>query len=88
MIDLDPIAAEYAPRPKRKYTVAARALAARRANPERAEAVPRKHRVITGLLHATGLARLGCRHMNRCLEPEGPPSPPIKIAPSQSHYAI
>jgi hypothetical protein len=42
MIDLDPIVTDYAPRPKRKYTVTDRVVAACRANLEHANAVPRE----------------------------------------------
>jgi hypothetical protein len=57
MIDLDPVIAEYALRPKRKYTVTERVVAACRANLEHANAVPREIR-----FRSTEKQRRACHH--------------------------
>lgn len=57
MIDLQPIVADYAPRPKRKYTVTDRVRAACRANLERANAVPWEIR-----FRSTEKRRHACHH--------------------------
>jgi len=61
MIDLQPVPADFTPRPKRKYTVTDRVLAACRANLERANAVPREIR-----FRSTEKRRLAC-HRNLTL---------------------
>ncbi len=57
MIDLEPNPTDFAPRPKRKYTVTDRVLAACRANLERANAVPREIR-----FRSTEKRRHACHH--------------------------